>query len=150
MIPGIFAILTGYLLGSISPAYFLGKILKGVDIRKEGSGNAGTRNVYRVLGPGPAIVAILFLIFGDLAAKYFGILYGRTRIFGKTLSGFLAYFTACLLVGFLAAYFLEVSFVMILAGSAAAAVVEVLHVGIDDNFTVGLISASVMHLVRAV
>ena len=57
---GFSAILIGYLIGSISPAYFLGKILKRIDIRKEGAGNAGTRNVYRLMGLGPAIITVVF------------------------------------------------------------------------------------------
>ena len=97
-----------------------------------------------------AIIAILFLIFGDLAAKYMGILFGRRRLFSKSLEGFLAYFAVCLLVGFLVAYFLEISFLMILVGAAVAAIIEVVPIGIDDNFTVGLISASAMYLLKGV
>lgn len=97
-----------------------------------------------------AIVTIVFLTFGDLAAKCFGILYGRRKIFEKTLEGLLAYFTACLLFGFLFSYFLEISLFMVMIGAAAAAAIEVLPIGIDDNFTVGLISASFMHLVKVV
>lgn len=39
-----------YLLGSIPFSYLLGKWLKGVDLRKEGSGNLGGTNAIRVLG----------------------------------------------------------------------------------------------------
>ena len=97
-----------------------------------------------------AIVTIFFLTFGDLAAKCFGILYGRKRIFEKTLEGLMAYFVACMLFGFLWSYFLEISLLMILIGAFAAAIAEVLPIGIDDNFTVGLISASLMILVKVV
>jgi glycerol-3-phosphate acyltransferase PlsY len=97
-----------------------------------------------------AILTIFFLTFGDLAAKCLGILYGRRIIFEKTLEGLMAYFIACLLFGFLWFYFLEISLLMILIGSMAAAIAEVLPIGIDDNFTVGLISASLMHLVKVV
>jgi acyl-phosphate glycerol 3-phosphate acyltransferase len=38
-----------YLLGDINPAIVIGKI-KGVDIRKEGSGNPGMTNAIRVMG----------------------------------------------------------------------------------------------------
>ena len=54
------SLLIGYLIGSISPSYFLGKLLKGVDIRREGTGNAGTENAYRVLGPAAAVPVALF------------------------------------------------------------------------------------------
>lgn len=97
-----------------------------------------------------AVLAILFLTFGDLAAKCFGILYGRRKIFEKTLEGLLAYFVACLLFGFLWAYLLEISLWILLVGAASAATAEILPIGIDDNFTVGLISASLMHLLKAV
>ena len=70
MWPGILAILIGYLIGSILPAYFLGKILKGIDIRREGSRNAGTRNVYRLMGLGPAIITVVF----DLSKGIFVVL----------------------------------------------------------------------------
>ena len=45
----IITILSAYLIGNISPAIILGKI-NGIDIKKEGSGNAGSTNVLRVMG----------------------------------------------------------------------------------------------------
>ena len=42
-------VLVGYLLGNISPAYLFGKS-KGVDVRKEGSGNAGASNAFILVG----------------------------------------------------------------------------------------------------
>jgi len=57
MIILIFAI--SYLIGSISPAYILGKLLKRIDIRQHGSGNAGTMNSFTVLGTGPGIITLL-------------------------------------------------------------------------------------------
>jgi len=40
----------GYLVGSLSPSVYLGKALRGIDVRDHGSGNAGTTNAFRVLG----------------------------------------------------------------------------------------------------
>mgnify|MGYP000116291083 CR=1 FL=1 len=40
----------GYLFGCIQTAYILGKIIAGIDIRQQGSGNAGASNVVTVLG----------------------------------------------------------------------------------------------------
>lgn len=51
-------ILIGYLLGSISFSFLYGKLFKGMDIRKHGSGNAGATNTLRVLGVGPAILVL--------------------------------------------------------------------------------------------
>jgi len=42
--------LLSYLVGSIPPSIIMSKIVKGIDIRKHGSGNAGGSNVFRVLG----------------------------------------------------------------------------------------------------
>jgi glycerol-3-phosphate acyltransferase PlsY len=39
-----------YLVGSLSPAYILGRALRGVDLRDVGSRNLGARNAGRVLG----------------------------------------------------------------------------------------------------
>ena len=59
----ILAVLAGYLLGSISPAYILGKLLRGIDIREYGDKNAGTTNTRRVLGLGPAIITGFYDFF---------------------------------------------------------------------------------------
>jgi len=40
-----------YLMGSVSSAVWLGRWMKGVDVRNLGSGNAGFANVMRNLGP---------------------------------------------------------------------------------------------------
>ena len=45
----LWCLLIGYVLGSISVAYIVGKV-RGIDIREHGSGNAGTTNTLRVLG----------------------------------------------------------------------------------------------------
>ncbi len=52
-------IISSYLLGSIPTAYLLGKALKGIDIRKLGSGNTGATNAFRVLGK-PIGISVLF------------------------------------------------------------------------------------------
>ena len=48
----------GYFLGSIPSAYLVTKVTIGKDIRLEGNGNVGTRNVLRVAGVGPALVTL--------------------------------------------------------------------------------------------
>ncbi|MDD5409380.1 MAG: glycerol-3-phosphate acyltransferase, partial [Candidatus Omnitrophica bacterium] len=55
----IAASIISYLLGSIPTAYLFGRILKGVDIRKVGSGNVGATNAMRLLGKGPGITVLL-------------------------------------------------------------------------------------------
>ncbi len=53
----ILTILISYLIGSVSPSILIGRA-RGVDIRKEGSGNAGTTNALRVLGAKAAVITL--------------------------------------------------------------------------------------------
>jgi len=46
----VIALVQAYLIGGIPWALIIGKRLYGIDVRKEGSGNLGATNVYRVLG----------------------------------------------------------------------------------------------------
>lgn len=56
-------LLLSYITGSIPTSIILGKIVKGIDIREHGSGNAGGTNVFRVLGWKPALVVVAIDIF---------------------------------------------------------------------------------------
>ncbi len=49
-----------YLLGSIPTGYIFGRLFKGIDLRKHGSGNMGATNAFRVLGK-PIGTAVLVL-----------------------------------------------------------------------------------------
>jgi len=73
----IVGIIIAYLAGSIPSAYIAGKI-RGVDLRKHGSGNLGATNVVRVLGPKiGAAVFIADLLKGFLPV-YFLPMYTET------------------------------------------------------------------------
>ena len=52
-------LLLAYLLGSIPTSVWLGRALKGMDLRKHGSGNAGTTNAFRVLGKPIGIIVLI-------------------------------------------------------------------------------------------
>ena len=52
-------ILLSYLVGSIPNSIIISKAVKGIDIRKHGSGNAGGTNVMRVLGWKHGLLVIL-------------------------------------------------------------------------------------------
>ena len=63
-------VLGAYLLGSIPTSVWLGRALKGIDLREHGSGNAGATNAFRVLGkPIGTAVLILDMLKGFLAVK---------------------------------------------------------------------------------
>ena len=59
MLNMLLMIAISYLMGSIPTSIIAGKLLKGIDIRKEGSGNAGATNVFRVLGWKAGLVVLL-------------------------------------------------------------------------------------------
>ncbi len=54
IIKEIFAIIIGYLLGSIPSAYIAARLATGKDIRQLGGGNVGGLNVHREVGAWPA------------------------------------------------------------------------------------------------
>ncbi len=76
----VICIVIGYLFGMIQTAFFYGK-LKGIDIRKHGSGNAGTTNTLRVLGTKAGFI----VLFGDMIKCIIAIVL-TTVIFGKSHS----------------------------------------------------------------
>lgn len=64
-------LLTAYLIGSIPTAYIFGRVIKGIDIRKFGSGNVGATNTFRVMGRFPGLVVLFIDIFkGFVCATY--------------------------------------------------------------------------------
>ena len=66
----IILVVGAYLLGSIPSSVWLGKWIKGIDLRKQGSGNAGATNAFRVLGkPIGVVVFALDMLKGFLAVN---------------------------------------------------------------------------------
>jgi len=61
----------GYLLGSISGSLWLGR-LRGVDIRSQGSGNAGGTNAFRTQGPWFGLAVGLIDVGKGALAAWFG------------------------------------------------------------------------------
>jgi glycerol-3-phosphate acyltransferase PlsY len=55
----VLALLAGYVSGSLPFGLWLGRILRGVDVRTLGSGNLGATNVYRSLGPGIGLATLV-------------------------------------------------------------------------------------------
>ena len=67
----IFVIVLAYFLGNISPSTLIGRAM-GVDIKKEGSGNAGTTNALRVLGKKAAVITLVVDIGKGVIAVLLG------------------------------------------------------------------------------
>jgi len=97
-----------------------------------------------------AVYAITFLIFGDVFAKYFGLKFGRTKIFRKTLEGSLAHFVVCLCAGAILFKILPLPFLLIMVGALVATIFELIPLGINDNFAVSFSTAVSMFLLDKV
>ena len=64
----VVCLLIGYAFGCVQTAYLLGKFVYRIDIRTEGSGNAGTTNITRVLGAKAGAVVFLTDVLKAVAA----------------------------------------------------------------------------------
>ena len=92
-----------------------------------------------------AVVTLVFLVFGDLFAKIFGLAYGRHKIFNnKTLEGTLAYIGAIIVCCYILYTSIDISLPVLIVGAVTAPLVEALPLGIDDNFSVPIISEMAM------
>lgn len=78
----ILSIAISYIIGSISPAMIISK-MNGVDIKSEGSGNAGTTNVLRVIGAKAAVITLIFDILKGVIAVRIGL--GMTDFNGASI-----------------------------------------------------------------
>ena len=71
MIKMVIAFLIAYFIGNISPSTIMGR-RSGIDIKKEGSGNAGTTNALRVLGKKAAVITLCVDILKGVVAVLIG------------------------------------------------------------------------------
>ncbi|MEE0741792.1 MAG: glycerol-3-phosphate 1-O-acyltransferase PlsY [Emergencia sp.] len=67
----ILVIVAAYFIGNISPSILLGRAA-GIDIKKEGSGNAGTTNALRVLGKKAAVITLII----DIGKGFLSVMLG--------------------------------------------------------------------------
>ena len=79
LVERVICIAVGYVFGMIQTAVFYGR-MKGVDLRKVGSGNAGTTNTLRVLGPKAGGIVLLGDMLKCMAAIFITyLLFGRSN-----------------------------------------------------------------------
>ena len=67
----ILAAIIAYFIGCISPSIMLARA-KGIDIKKEGSGNAGTTNALRVMGKKAGVITLVIDILKGVIAVLLG------------------------------------------------------------------------------
>jgi glycerol-3-phosphate acyltransferase PlsY len=91
-----------YLLGAIPTSYLVSRFIAGIDLRKQGSGNLGATNLYRVLGWKYAVPVALFdiakgaipvLVFAPQASDslLFAMACGVAAIMGHVFSVFVGF-----------------------------------------------------------
>ena len=85
IVKGILIAVIAYFLGNISTGLLVGKAVGHIDIRKTGSGNAGTTNVMRTLGWFPSVLTLL----GDVLKALIAVLIGGAILgdTGKYIAG---------------------------------------------------------------
>lgn len=95
-------------------------------------------------------LTLLFLAFGDPIASYFGIRYGKDKIFGnKSLQGTMAAFGACTAISVIYYYFnnLMIERLLIVAplSGLIGALAELVPIGkLDDNFTFPVVGGGLL------
>lgn len=68
-------VLSSYLIGSVSSAVIISKLMSGKDIREEGSGNAGATNMLRVHGKGAGALTLVCDILKGVIAILLSMLF---------------------------------------------------------------------------
>lgn len=69
----LFCVAVGYLIGNLQTSVLVSRAMYRDDVRKHGSGNAGTTNMLRVFGMGPGVLTFA----GDFAKGVLGVVLGR-------------------------------------------------------------------------
>jgi dolichol kinase len=98
-----------------------------------------------------AIPSIFFLVFCDAGSGIIGSKFGKIKIFsGKSLEGFLGGVIFNLFISLIIFKFIELPIYILLIGTFTSSIIEILPLKMDDNLTVGLLTASMMELIRRI
>ncbi len=76
----ITAVLLAYLIGSIPTAVWVGRLFYNIDVRTQGSGNAGATNTIRVLGLKAGIPVIIVDVFKGWLAVYLSVFFNNPAL----------------------------------------------------------------------
>lgn len=92
MISYIIILIIAYLLGNISTSYIIAKRLAGVDIRTQGSGNAGSTNVLRTLGKKAGAMTFIGDLLKGIIAVFIGYAISKFANIDTVIAGYVAVF----------------------------------------------------------
>jgi len=93
------------------------------------------------------IIAIIYLTFCDMFGKVFGLAFGRHKLFNKTVEGSLSFFGCVLICGYIMFASFNYPLILLLYGGITATIIEFLPIGVDDNFTVPILSGTIMTVI---
>lgn len=119
----VICIVIGYFIGCIQSAYMVGKFMGNIDIRKYGSGNAGSTNVLRVMGKKAAI----FTFLGDILKPLLAILICRLIFKDENRISIVLYSGLGVIIGHIWPIFLKFK-----GGKGVASAVSLIYFGLLD------------------
>ncbi|MEE8437092.1 MAG: phosphatidate cytidylyltransferase [Candidatus Neomarinimicrobiota bacterium] len=93
-----------------------------------------------------AVLSLLFVSFGDIAAALIGMQFGKHKIWGKSWEGFSGGLAVCLFVAWL---FPLVPLKIGFAGALTAMIVEIAPIPLDDNFKMPLAAGGIMMMMTS-
>ena len=124
-----------------------GKMLRDHELKGQFTGATwvmiGSFFTILVFSKNIAIISLIFMSLGDTFAALVGRKYGKISLFNKTLEGFVGGLLPCIIASF---YFDILPLHITLMGAFTAMVSEILPIPIDDNFSIPLLSGTVMTL----
>jgi glycerol-3-phosphate acyltransferase PlsY len=91
--------IVAYLLGSISTSVWIGRIFYGIDVRKQGSGNAGATNTIRVLGWKAGVAVLLIDVLKAWVAVQSAPLFASGTLNGEPLVNYRIILGALAVIG---------------------------------------------------
>ena len=95
----VMGLAVSYLIGSMTPSIWIGRIFYNVDVRTKGSKNAGTTNTIRVLGPKAGIIVFIIDVLKGCLALYLSNLFVVAFLDDTPLEIFNIISAACVVLG---------------------------------------------------
>ena len=92
-------LIVSYLIGSLTPSIWIGRIFYNIDVRTKGSKNAGTTNTIRVLGPKAGIIVFIIDVLKGCLALYLSNIFVSSFLYDTPLEMFNIVSAACVVLG---------------------------------------------------
>lgn len=98
---------------------------------------------------GVYIAAISFLVIGDTVAALFGLRFGKTRFFKKTVAGTTACLASCLIIAYIVSILPSTRLPLVIGvvGAVIATIVEALPIEVNDNVIIPIFAGAVMQII---